>query len=99
MDVSLEDKLKLNFAISVREASVIANVGRSQIYLALASGALRAKKRGTSTLILPDDLRAWIDALPAWTPSPTNCAPKPGAGKAPPAKKAATPKRRLVARS
>jgi Helix-turn-helix domain len=88
--ISLVEKLAFKFALSVKEASAIAGIGRSQIYLALSTGALRAKKRGTSTLILPDDLRAWIDGLPNWSPSTVNCAPKAGgAGKAekPPALK------------
>ena|SRR5258705_2148684 len=100
MDISLADKVTLNFALSLREACAIARVGRSQLYLALKSGALRAKKRGNSTLILPADLRSWIEALPDWTPSKTNCSPKSGAGKAekPPAVKAAAPVKKRVLR-
>ena len=65
MDIPLIDRL----SFSVADASEVTGVGRSQIYEAVASGELPAKKRGISTLILADDLRAWLSSLPAWKPS------------------------------
>jgi excisionase family DNA binding protein len=62
--VALSEK----FALSILEACELANCGRSQLYEAVQSGALQARKRGRSTLILPADLRAWVDSLPAFTP-------------------------------
>ena len=41
---------------------------RRAIYAALNSGALKARKNGKRTVILDDDLRAWLTSLPAYAP-------------------------------
>jgi excisionase family DNA binding protein len=61
--------LIFKIAYTVATAQEATGLGRGAIYDAVSSGKLPAKKRGTSTLILADDLKAWIAGLPAWTPS------------------------------
>jgi excisionase family DNA binding protein len=57
-------------AYSVLEACEAARIGRTNLYVAIRSGQLRAVKHGKRTLILVDDLRAWLESLPGLTPKP-----------------------------
>jgi excisionase family DNA binding protein len=49
---------------SIPEACSITHTGRTALYEAIRSGKLRAVKRGKRTLILPEDLRRWVDSMP-----------------------------------
>ncbi len=51
-------------AYTIQEAAEVGAGGRSKIYEAIKSGALRAKKRGARTVILADDLASYLEALP-----------------------------------
>jgi len=51
--------------LSISEASVFAGIGRTKIYEAINDGSLIARKHGKRTIILRDDLRAFLAALPA----------------------------------
>jgi excisionase family DNA binding protein len=60
-------------AFTIPEACKVSGVGRSKLYEAIASGALRARKNGAKNLILREDLQRWLESLPterAAAPSP-----------------------------
>jgi excisionase family DNA binding protein len=59
-------------AYSVAEACSVARAGRTAIYEAIRDGALTARKRGRKTLILPEDLRRWVEGHPAVEPKATS---------------------------
>lgn len=52
-------------AYTIIEVCRLANIGRTAVYAEINSGALRAVKRGRRTLVLAEDLRHWLENLPA----------------------------------
>jgi hypothetical protein len=52
------------FSLSPEEASALTGIGTTSIRAAASGGALIARKHGKNTIILPDDLKAWGQALP-----------------------------------
>jgi len=51
-------------AYTVREALRELGIGRSKLYEEIASNRLRARKLGKRTIILGDELRRYLSALP-----------------------------------
>jgi excisionase family DNA binding protein len=55
-------------AYHIEEASEAGAGSRSEIYEALRDGRLKARKRGRRTIILRDDLAAYLASLPDYQP-------------------------------
>jgi len=53
-----------DLAYTVDEACKRSRTSRAFLYQEIASGKLRAKKRGRRTVILPADLQSWLESLP-----------------------------------
>jgi len=51
-------------AYSIPEAAEATSFGRTLLYDDIAAGRLKAKKRGTRTYILADELRRYLDSMP-----------------------------------
>lgn len=54
----------MEIAISIVEAAKRSGVGRSSIYQAIGRGELKIRKHGRRSLILVDELKEWVAALP-----------------------------------
>ncbi len=55
----------LPIGYTINDAVQASGVGRTTLYEEIKAGRLRAVKRGRRTLILADDLRRWLETLPA----------------------------------
>ena len=53
------------FTFRTREAAAAAGVSLSKLYMELRAGRLQARKMGGITIILREDLHAWLRDLPA----------------------------------
>ena len=60
----LTPPLLVPLAFSIPAACKVAGVGRTKLYAAIASGALRARKNGAKNVILREDLQSWLRNLP-----------------------------------
>lgn len=49
---------------SPEEAAKVAGLGRTKIFHAMRDGDLKARKFGRRTVILTEDLKAFLEALP-----------------------------------
>ena len=56
----------LKLALSVLETANATGVGRDKISEAINSGVLPARKLGTRTLILTEDVKIWLSGLPTF---------------------------------
>jgi len=54
-----------NFAMSPEQAAEAAGLGRTLIFEMIRVGNLKARKCGRRTVILADDLKRFLDSLPA----------------------------------
>ena len=52
-------------AVGIIDATRLLGVGRSTLFEEIRAGRLQARKAGRRTLILRDDLRAWLNTLPS----------------------------------
>jgi len=64
--------MNTRLAYTIAEACEAARIGRTSIYDAIKSCKLIARKNGRRTVILAEDLRLWLQDLPARMPQTTS---------------------------
>jgi excisionase family DNA binding protein len=55
---------QLAYAHTIQEAAALSRICRASLYAAIKRGELIARKRGRSTLVLREDLEAFLKNLP-----------------------------------
>lgn len=60
--------MPLKPAYTVNEFLAEFGVGRTRFYELVNSGALKARKNGTRTIVLAADAQAYLDSLPEYEP-------------------------------
>lgn len=66
-ETPMADELSISattLAFGIVEAAQAAGIGRSTVFEEINAGRLKARKAGRRTLILRDDLAAWLANLP-----------------------------------
>lgn len=58
------------FSLSINEVCTATGLGRTKVYEAINSGALKARKLGKRTIILADDLTSYLSGLEVYSPRP-----------------------------
>lgn len=64
MDQNETVPLKDRLALSPEEASALSGIGTTRIREAINDHTLVAHKHGVRTIILPEDLKVWLKAMP-----------------------------------
>lgn len=63
-----EDKIMQPIALTIAEVCAASRIGRTRVYEAIRTGELPARKHGRRTLVLSEDVRRWLEALPTIDP-------------------------------
>lgn len=56
----------MQISLTIQEACAESGIGRTSLYAAINDGLLPAKKFGRKTIILRQDLEAFLAALPSY---------------------------------
>jgi excisionase family DNA binding protein len=63
------DSARHKAAHSIPEVCAYTGLGRDSVYAAIRTGKLVARKYGRRTVVLDDDMRAFLEALPRLGPA------------------------------
>jgi len=67
-------------SFSIRDVVQATGIGRTFLYDAIANGGLVARKAGSRTIILSDELKAWLNSLPRLYDGNANAIAEPDQG-------------------
>lgn len=60
----------MQLSLNIEEARALTGIGRTKLYQAINSGKLKARKFGKRTIVLKDDLDAFLASLEAYPVNP-----------------------------